>query len=181
MIMRTKGQIPFVITMAFSFCTIAGCGVGPTEVDHKAWESCERGYKAADSGNFAGAAHYFDEAVRLDPKAAWVYHARAENYVKLGEYDKAITDCTEAILLRKYNCDGARYCMTRAKAHEKKGDYDKTIADYTEAIRLRPKYASDRSACYLGRGRAYEKNGEKSKAEADFSEAGKQKPGFGEE
>jgi tetratricopeptide (TPR) repeat protein len=116
-----------------------------------------------------------------------------------GEYEKAISDFTEAIrldpkLVGAYFDRGSVYWMT--------GETDKAISDCTEAIRLDPKlvgpyvlrgesYASEKEygkaitdltsairldpknaySYYIGRGSAYLENGETDKAIADFTEA----------
>jgi tetratricopeptide (TPR) repeat protein len=163
---RTKEFYSFVVAVAF--CTIAGCR--DPGVD-KAMELCWRADEAAARKDFAVAMRYFDEALRVGPKAPLVYYDRSLAYKAMGEYDRAIADCTEAIRLRRQDCDGALFCMERAELHEKKGEYDNAIDDYTEAIRLGPEYITDLAKCYRGRGRLYKKKGEMRKAEADFSEA----------
>jgi tetratricopeptide (TPR) repeat protein len=64
------------------------------------------------------------------------------------DYDKAISDFTEAIRLspnygHAYNNRGNAYCGQR--------NFDKAISDYTEAIRLNPNNA----LAYYNRGVAY--------------------------
>ena len=56
-------------------------------------------------------------------------------YGNKGEYDRAISDFTEAIRLDP-KLASAYY--NRGIAYENKGEHDKAIADYTEAIRLEP-------------------------------------------
>ena len=42
----------------------------------------------------------YTEALRLDPTAAWVYEHRARAYIKKGEPDRVIADCTAAHAVR---------------------------------------------------------------------------------
>jgi tetratricopeptide (TPR) repeat protein len=166
--MRTKDSFSFFVAVALSVCAIAGCD---PRFD-KAVELCKRAREAARCKEFALAIRYSDEALRLEPKYAWVYYDRGAIYGAMGEYDRAIACCTEAVRLRTCDSDGARFCITRAELHEKKGEYGKAIDDCTEAIRLGGgEYEVSLAGCYLRRGEAYKKMGEKWKAEADFSEA----------
>ncbi len=124
------------------------------------------------------------------------YKSGNENYKK-GDYDKAISDFTEAIRLKPkfaeaYNDRGAAYprksadkaisdftealrlnpnyalaYYNRCVAYDEKGDYDKAISDCTEAIRLNPKFAK----AYYNRGIVYYNKGDYDRAVADFKSA----------
>ena len=54
---------------------------------------------------------------------------RAENRLKLGRYDEAIADYTEALGFAEY--DSLNY---RAIARAKKGDYEAAIAEFTKTL-----------------------------------------------
>ena len=82
----------------------------------------------------------------------------------MGEYDKAIADCGEAI---RIDPKFALAYNGRGLAWTARGEYDKAIADYGEAIRLDPKFAL---ACN-GRGLAWANKKEYDKAIADYGEA----------
>jgi tetratricopeptide (TPR) repeat protein len=106
---------------------------------------------------------YFTKAIRRNPTA--------DDYVNRGmmwkgkrEYDKAISDCNEAIRLNpKYSS----YYYSRGHVWERKAEHDKAISDYNEAIRLDPNY----SGYYSSRGHAWEAKGEYDKAISDYTEA----------
>jgi Flp pilus assembly protein TadD len=82
-----------------------------------------------------------------------------------GDFDKAITDYTEAI--RFDPKEAATHYYNRGLAYGKTGDHDKAIADFTEAIRLN----SNDAEAYYGRGCEYGEKGDHDKAIADFTEA----------
>ena len=83
---------------------------------------------------------------------AEAYYKRGEEYLEEEDYDKAISEFTEAIRLNpKY----AEAYSKRGAAYANKGDYDIAMSDYNEAIRLKPNYAeaySDRGIMYAGKG-----------------------------
>ena len=79
----------------------------------------------------------FDTAIRLDPKYAACYFARANARYRKGQYDRAIADFDEAIRLDPKN---AVAFFTRGCAYDDKGQHDRAIADFDEAIRLDPNF-----------------------------------------
>jgi Flp pilus assembly protein TadD len=80
------------------------------------------------------------------------------------DYDKAISEYTEAIRLKP---DDADFYNNRGLAFRKKSQYDKAISDYTEAIRLKP----DDAEAYVNRGYTYDDEKEYDKAISDYTEA----------
>jgi tetratricopeptide (TPR) repeat protein len=78
------------------------------------------------------------------------------------DYDKAISDFTEAIRLDP-SCARAYY--NRGLAYEQKDNLDKAFSDYNEAIRLDPNFA----LAYMNRGNLYLHTGNRAKANADFA------------
>ncbi|MBZ0308821.1 MAG: tetratricopeptide repeat protein, partial [Anaerolineae bacterium] len=61
------------------------------------------------------------------------YHNRGNVYVDLGEYNRAIADYDQAIML------GPNYANAfwgRGNAHYELGNYDQAIADYREYERI---------------------------------------------
>jgi tetratricopeptide (TPR) repeat protein len=124
--------------------------------------------------------------------------SRAFVYNSKGDYDRAIRDLDDAILLNPRNSTAFN---NRGYAYEHKGDPDRAIRDYDEAVRLNPKNATaliNRSAAYRskadydrairdlddvlqqqpknafainGRGLAYKGKGDLDRAIRDFDEA----------
>jgi len=81
-----------------------------------------------------------------------------------GDWDKAISDCNQAIRL---DSDFVLAYVNRGLAWNGKGEYDKAIADCNQAIRLDSNYAY----AYHIRGIVHRDKGEYGKAIADFTEA----------
>jgi len=95
------------------------------------------------------AIEYLNEAIRLDPDYANAYHSRGVAYANLGQYQRTIEDCSEAIRLKP--TDVALTYGNRGNAYGRLGQYQRTIEDCSEAIRLKPDYAN----AYNNRGYAY--------------------------
>lgn len=77
-----------------------------------------------------------NDAIRIDPTAAYLWNDRGEVWRARKNYKKAIGDYTEAIRLAP---DRPGPYNNRGLALYAQKEYDKAIADYTEAIRLDPK------------------------------------------
>ena len=98
----------------------------------------------------------------LDP--ATIYFYRGKAYGKKKEYDRAISDFNQALLLNpKY----ANAFNNRGITYYYKKDYDRAIADFNQALLLNPKDA----AAFNNRGIAYNDKKEYERAIADFNQA----------
>jgi tetratricopeptide (TPR) repeat protein len=102
------------------------------------------------------------ETIRLNEEAN-AYRSRGNSHLENGDYDRAISDYTEAILL---NPQDAEAYFWRAYVHSQNGDNDAAIIDYTERIRLNEDYES-----YRNRGFAHSQNGDNDAAISDYTEA----------
>jgi Flp pilus assembly protein TadD len=91
--------------------------------------------------------------------------ARGTKSFNRGDYDKAISDSTEAIRLDPNSADA--YYL-RGNAYENQRNFDRAISDYNEAIRLDPKYTFWATFC---RGNAYYGKGNLDMAISDYNEA----------
>jgi tetratricopeptide (TPR) repeat protein len=89
---------------------------------------------------------------------------RLDTYIREAAYDKAITECSEAI---RCDAEDAVAYLYRGMAYKAKGEFDKAITDLDEAIRLDPENA----VAYYHRGRAYYGRDDYEKAMADFNSA----------
>ncbi len=93
---------------------------------------------------------------------------RGLGYLRSGQYDKAIIDFSEAILVNPKNPFAFD---NRGDAWREKGNYDRALADYNEALAIEPTFTS----ALLNRGITYELQGDKVKARADYEAALNQK------
>ena len=80
----------------------------------------------------------YNEAIRLDPRNAAAYNARAGSHASLEDYAMAIADYDQAIRL---NPGDARPHYNRGLTYTRQRDYVRAIAGYDEAIRLDPQFA----------------------------------------
>jgi Mlc titration factor MtfA (ptsG expression regulator)/Tfp pilus assembly protein PilF len=104
--------------------------------------------------------------LQYHPDAVEAYHQRADCWCRLGEFDNALADCTQILLLVGKVEKAGAYCE-RARIHDEAGSYNQAIADYSEAIRRAPDFAR----AYRDRGAAYAARGEHGKAIADLTRA----------
>lgn len=111
---------------------------------------------------------FFSRLIENEPTAvALASRARVWNY--LGEFDKAIADCDEALRLDP-QC--AMAFDRRAQALTGKGKLDEALADFEKAIKLTPQYAST----YSHRARAWLRKGDLDRTLADCDEALEREP-----
>ena len=93
---------------------------------------------------------------------------RGLGYLRSKQYDKAIIDFSEAILINPKNPFAFD---NRGDAWREKGNFDRALADYNEALSIEPTFAS----ALLNRGITYERQGDKVKARQDYEAALNQK------
>jgi tetratricopeptide (TPR) repeat protein len=93
---------------------------------------------------------------------------RGLGYLRSKQYDKAIIDFSEAILVNPKNPFAFD---NRGDAWREKGNYDRALADYNEALAIEPSFTS----ALLNRGITYDLQGDKTKARADYEAALNQK------
>jgi hypothetical protein len=98
------------------------------------------------------------------PRDARGYHSRCYAKLVMGEFQRAIVDCTKAIRLKP---DLAEAYDNRGVANLQTGDPVKAITDFTETLRLKP----DHEHVYNNRGRAYYVKGDLELAIKDFDQA----------
>lgn len=75
-----------------------------------------------------------------DTKKAGDYCKQGDDWLKKGDYEKAIASYTKAIEHNRRD-DAAYY--NRGKAWHQKGDFQKAVEDYTKALEINPKRAEE--------------------------------------
>jgi tetratricopeptide (TPR) repeat protein len=93
---------------------------------------------------------------------------RGLGYLRSKQYDKAIIDFSEAILINPKNPFAFD---NRGDAWREKGNYERALADYNEALAIEPSFTS----ALLNRGITYELQGDKTRARQDYETALNQK------
>lgn len=116
------------------------------------------------------AGDHYSRRVEADPKDFWAYLARGRLALELGDWDHAIADLDQAILLAPGDPRAHHF---RGKARAGRKELDAAIADYNEAIRLDPK----RALTYRDRGLAWDTKRYFDRAIADLNEAVRLDPG----
>jgi Mlc titration factor MtfA (ptsG expression regulator)/Tfp pilus assembly protein PilF len=105
-------------------------------------------------------------AIRHRPAYVEAYRDRAVHYCDLGDYDKALADCTVVIRLADEGERADAY-HGRGAVHLEAGSYDEAVADFTEAIRR----SRDFAEAYRDRGVARAALGDRAAALKDLSRA----------
>jgi tetratricopeptide (TPR) repeat protein len=93
---------------------------------------------------------------------------RGLGYLRSKQYDKAIIDFSEAILINPKNPFAFD---NRGDAWREKGNYERALADYNEALSIEPTFTS----ALLNRGITYDLQGDKTRARQDYEAALNQK------
>lgn len=95
----------------------------------------KKGGKYFDSENYREAINAFNNAIKLNPKDARIYHNRGAAYNNLGQYQQAIIDYNKAIELHP---EIAKFYDNRGSAYSNLGNTQQAIIDYDKAISLYP-------------------------------------------
>ena len=164
-----KNSLCFLIGLfiLFSFNCYAGETLTAQQKEAEVW------YEKANSvDTLALKIEYYTKAIELDPEFVNAYNNRGYAYINLGEYQKAIDDCSKAVeidpkLASAYNNRGVAYINL--------GKYQKAIDDCSKAIEIDPKLAN----AYNSRGNVYVVGlGKYQKAIDDYSKAIELNPSF---
>ncbi|MCA9895647.1 MAG: tetratricopeptide repeat protein [Anaerolineae bacterium] len=105
-----------------------------------------------------------DVLVDLYPENALGYASRGLAYYHLGEYEAAIADYTQAILLEPQYVEAHN---NRGNAYSELQQYEEAIADFTQAIAIDPLY----TLAYNNRGYTYYNLGQYDLAISDYTQA----------
>jgi tetratricopeptide (TPR) repeat protein len=110
-------------------------------------------------------------AIALNPNYIDAYILRCVAYHDKQDFDRAIKDCTHAILTMQNHPISSGYAAfayaTRGSAYYFKGQINQAINDFNRAIITNPNI----SLHFVGRGLAYEKQDQHDKALADYGSA----------
>ena len=123
------------------------------------------GVRLAAIGDHEAAIRSFDEALAINPEAAFVYKQRGASYQALRDYAAAIGDFDVAIQLDSQDVN-AYY--RRGVSHLAREDYAAAIADFDAALELDPEFVD----VYARRAEAHEAAGNAEAAALDRAAAG---------
>lgn len=106
----------------------------------------------------------FTEALKFDPRDAFIYHNRGLAHAANDSTDAAIADYSKALQL---DPEMTTAYFHRGVAYRLKGNFARAVADFSEAIARDPNYA----LAYRNRGLAHASLGEQERARKDFEAA----------
>ena len=127
MITEKRKLLQLVAAVLLEVMLLTACASGAS----KAADKIELGQKYLTELNYTEAVASFTEAIRLDPDNIQAYMGRAEAYLALGEYEKALEDYrfvsqkTEEMPYTR-----AISYMGQAEVYEKIDKQDRALADY---------------------------------------------------
>lgn len=127
MITEKRKLLQLVAAVLLAVMLLTACASGAS----KAADKIELGQKYLTELNYTEAVASFTEAIRLDPDNIQAYVGRAEAYLALGEYEKALEDYrfvsqkTEEMPYTR-----AISYMGQAEVYEKIDKQDRALADY---------------------------------------------------
>ena len=127
MITEKRKLLQLVAAVLLAVMLLTACASGAS----KAADKIELGQKDLTELNYTEAVASFTEAIRLDPDNIQAYMGRAEAYLALGEYEKALEDYrfvsqkTEEMPYTR-----AISYMGQAEVYEKIDKQDRALADY---------------------------------------------------
>lgn len=101
------------------------------------------------------------------------YYSRAKAYQEAGQFEKAIADYTQFILL---NPRYAHAYYNRGRAYAASGEYDRAITDFDQVLAIRPQLPE----VYVTRADAYKNMSQFDRALMDYDKATKINPNYAE-
>jgi tetratricopeptide (TPR) repeat protein len=122
------------------------------------------GVRLAAIGDHEAAIRSFDQALAINPDAAFVYKQRGASYQALRDYEAAISDFDEVIRLTS---DDVNAYYRRGMSYQALEDYAAAIADFDAALELDPNFVD----IYARRADAYEAMGNDEAAALDRAAA----------
>lgn len=94
-----------------------------------------------DQGDFDGAIADFTDAIRLDPRRAFFFAARAVAWERKGDLDRAVADYSDAIVLQPNEIALLR---NRALLYERMGRLEQALDDLRGVVQIDPRQADAR-------------------------------------
>ena len=120
---------------ALSTCLLLGAAL--TAMEQSRQENLIKCQSVDPDAKIAGCTALIQAGEDTTKNRATIYGSRGVGYYSKGDYDRAVQDTNQAILLNPIE---PSFYYTRGLAYKKKGDFDRAIQDFNEAIRLDPNF-----------------------------------------
>ena len=157
-----QGASNLIRKSALSTCLLLGAAL--TAMEQSRQENLIKCQSVDPDAKIAGCTALIQAGEDTTKNRATIYGSRGVGYYSKGDYDRAVQDTNQAILLNPIE---PSFYYTRGLAYKKKGDFDRAIQDFNEAIRLDPNF----ERAYYDRGNAYLDKEEYDRAIQEFNEA----------
>ncbi len=166
-----RATISLLVILVFPLA-LAGAARGQSNDD------ADRCYQASLEGSSISldlGIHYCTRAIQSgqlsDENLAITFNNRGSKYTRKGEFNRAIRDYDQAILLKP---DYENAFANRCEAYAHSGEPDRAMQDCNRAISLNP----DNEHAFNDRGHAYLTKGDFDRAIRDFDQALRLHPGY---
>lgn len=123
-----------LIWLASIVLLAAGAFARPSAADDR--ETC---YKGKGDAAIAACTRRINSGQLSKTNLAIVYYNRGNEWKEKGDFDRAISDYSQAI---RFDPTDSSFFQNRAIALKAKGENDRALADYDQAIRIDPKKAN---------------------------------------
>ena len=164
---RPGSRLGFAAVTLAVMALLVSCGGGegaPSFDEPSAREAFERGVESRDMGLPQRAFNELNDALRLDPRMAEAYAARATIYLIYRDHPNAIADLNRALRL---DDDLAIAYNYRGLIFADVNDVESALLNYTKAIQLDPSLTE----AYLNRAEAYLESQDVNSAIEDLTSA----------
>lgn len=93
------------------------------------------GFSLREAGDLDGAIEQLDVSLKIDPKSARAFAARAETWSQKGDYQRAMADVEKSLLIEP---DNVAIYMSRAQIQNRAGHYREAREDSNKALKAAP-------------------------------------------
>jgi len=141
---------------------------GTRPVDVSAWRASaafDNALAAESAGNFSQAIDQLSTAISLQPQVSKFFYWRADNRLRLGQYDGAIDDYNQALAITP---NDRSVLVGRGVANLWKGEWNQAIGDETTVINAASTADQITAWAYRARGLAYAGLHQSANAIADY-------------
>ena len=108
------------------------------EDDLKPWIYSMRATAYNQLEDYDQAIQDYSAAIQIEPNNSMLYASRVISYLYNGDFELALRDCNEAILLAGANFEASYAYLMRGSVYATKNELDRAEADFQKALEMTP-------------------------------------------